>query len=113
METNVTLVFCTICESGSHVAGGPENLMNMHPVGCVADGNCDYTDIAHLTVAENGHMVIASNLHLEICRSRADSWPFSAFKNVTFHPAINYWIQSVHNLDQGVNELADNRPVAH
>ena len=94
MKTDITLVFCTACESGRHVAGGPENLVNMHPVECVNGDYCDFIDIAHLQV--HAGLVHASNLHLEICRSRADSWQFSAFKDNAFHPAINNWINAVH-----------------
>jgi len=91
---NVTLVFCTDCESGWHVAGGPENVQNIRQGDCIGGRNCDYTGIAHLFVKENGSVQV-SNLNLEICRRRADSWRFNAFKNPAFHPAINNWIESV------------------
>ena len=70
-------------------------MQNMHPVECVAGDYCDYTEVATLKILGSGKLRV-SNLDLELCRRRADSWRFSAFENPAFHPAINNWIESVH-----------------
>lgn len=106
MLTDVTLVFCPICEGGDHVAGCPENIANMRTGNCIFHTDCNYTVIAHLVVQDDATVQV-SNLYLGTCRRFAESFMFYNLKSDAFHPAINNWIESIYR--NGCREP----PVAH
>ncbi len=88
MSANITLYFCTTCESG---CGVPTNIPAPTNTPCLYE-NCAYVPVAKL-VLENGQVVL-TDINLAIWSRRRDSFPFANFAGRAgeFHLLINNWI---------------------